>query len=227
MLCFHGVWLTGIGFCSGLNIWLSWYMFLIQILLFFMSRVLEALMMRTTGGHHGWILCSKSISLFNASYMLIRTRANVTCIAWIAWMVLSALSALPTTKIIALFRFTFHCQIYWKKTFLSTDIWIWSTFKKKKFLFLFPFLSGNPLKILPLFLSDLNFVVWFLVLITVNNCHLSKFQFFFFKFLCPAFIGSLNWVKQTTHRKMSSFWLIEVRFNPIFSGFSHTVRNPK
>jgi len=69
-------------------------------------------MMRKTGGHHGWNLCSKSVSLFNASCMLIHTRVSVICTVWIVWMVLFAHSVSITTKIIVLFRFV-SCYNHW------------------------------------------------------------------------------------------------------------------
>jgi hypothetical protein len=78
----------------------------IDFLFFLFNRVLEVLMMMViTDGHHGWNLCWKRISLFNANYMLILTRVNVICIVWIVWMVLFVLFVLLITKITVLFRF--------------------------------------------------------------------------------------------------------------------------
>jgi len=88
------------------------------LLIWFLNRVLEDLMMMITDGHHGWNHCWKKLSLFNARYMLILTRVNVICIVWIVWMVLSVLSVLLTTKTTVTFRFVFIVQSIHKFFFL-------------------------------------------------------------------------------------------------------------
>ena len=130
-------------------------------LLVFENRALEVLMKRTTGGLHGWNLCSERASSFNASCTLIPTRVNAICTAWIAWTVLSALSVSITIRTTVLFRYHFlslnssfsslfgyiHCSQIWVLLYQ----WILSK------VFFFPCVEPQDSSVSILFLGNLAF----------------------------------------------------------------------
>lgn len=130
-------------------------------LLVFENRALEVLMKRTTGGLHGWNLCSERASSFNASCTLIPTRVNAICTAWIAWAVLSALSVSITIRTTVQFRYHFlslnssfsslfgyiHCSQIWVLLYQ----WILSK------VFFFPCVEPQDSSVSILFLGNLAF----------------------------------------------------------------------
>lgn len=130
-------------------------------LLVFENRALEVLMKRTTGGLHGWDLCSVRASLFNASCTLIPTRVNAICTAWIAWTVLSALSVSITTRTTVLFRYHFvSLNSYFSSLFgyiHCSQIWVllfqWLLSK----VFSFPSVEPQDSSVSILFLGNLAF----------------------------------------------------------------------
>ena len=85
----------------------------------------KPVMKRTTGGLHGWKLCSERASLKNASctvYAALSLDAIGT--AWIAWTVLSALSVSKTTRTTILFRYHF-LSLNLKFSSLLPNLFVW------------------------------------------------------------------------------------------------------
>lgn len=161
-------WIYLANVCLGIGVLLNfffvfcfWVWLKFWFLLIFLNRVLEGLMMKTIGGHHGWSHCSKRVFLFNASYMLILTRVNVTCIAWTVRMVLSVLSVSHTTRITVPFRFAFE----FVTSFMSTKV-LHKNFASDTFFLFRSYshcLSKSPLFLLWDCLDSFPFFLWILV----------------------------------------------------------------
>jgi hypothetical protein len=77
--------------------WVFYREVVVQIMLMIIKKI--------SSGHHGCIHFSKQAFLFNASFILMLTRVNAICIAWIAWTVPFVLFVSHTTKTIELSRY--------------------------------------------------------------------------------------------------------------------------